>query len=1015
MKIFLSYGHDRNEELVIMIMADLERLGHDVWIDKKNIKCGDWREKITKGILDSDWMLSFLSKKSTNHRGVCLDELGIAINHNKAMIQTILVEGEEEVTVPNSISDIQWLDMRDWLKRKKENPAEFSVWYADKFAEIRRVLESETSQRFAGEIEVLKNALSPVFLDAFTTRLLEKGFVGRDWLEEDVENWLRVESSRAFILTGEPGIGKSAFAVRLAHFNKAKVLAAVFLRYDQAHSSDPRRVILTLAFQLASRLPDYRKLLIALVENQDYKKMSENELFDHLLSNPLRLCIRRDNGVVLIDALDESFPDGVGVAKILARHAQNLPTWLKIVATTRPEPKLLQILSELYPRVLAANDRRNQEDVALYLLKNLAGFNPSKKAIDAIVGRSDGNFLYAEKVVEMVHGQGLSFDRIDEFPHGLSGIYAQYFQRKYPDVDHYHANVSPALKVLLAAQEPLNRDELGECLGLSETATNRLLLGLGSLFPVAGGRVQSFHRSLAEWLTSSEKAGDYLVSLREGHSWLADIGWTKLKKLLEKDVVNPSLSYVLLFLGAHLYASSKNNVLEDMIFEIVKAMNRKNFIYGEILGKLIDYISTESDVSRENVFKNIIKNVAKNKNNFELIALLNSGATKLNRMGRSDLARFLHENIKIIMKRFKLKTVIELRTVINFHENAGVFYREIGEYNNAVESVKRAVFYGKELLKKDPLDMVSKIDVARSYNSLGIMIFEHINGGSDQAIESFQSALLILRDLDTEFPEHTEVQHLLSETYRYLGRLHQTQRNRSEERSMFNKSLAIRRSLVEKNPMRIEFQSELAHAIDIVGLIDKEENELGNALDLLKEALHIREYLVKADPNAVNRQFDLGVSHSNIAGVYCRKEDLFEAMKWLRSAIEIYSSLLKKDPSRVDFRRAFVLSQANAGRIYLKENNYVLAEHSLKKALEEYGALVLNNGASVEDLSSFALCHRQLAQVFFFNVNKGGAVEYNEKAIAIYEHILSKHQKRNDVRVELNCCYKNRKLMLELS
>jgi hypothetical protein len=40
LRIFLSYGHDANEELVSMIKADLEKRGHDVWFDKNENKFG---------------------------------------------------------------------------------------------------------------------------------------------------------------------------------------------------------------------------------------------------------------------------------------------------------------------------------------------------------------------------------------------------------------------------------------------------------------------------------------------------------------------------------------------------------------------------------------------------------------------------------------------------------------------------------------------------------------------------------------------------------------------------------------------------------------------------------------------------------------------------------------------------------------------------------------------------------------------------------------------------------------
>ena len=66
LRIFLSYGHDSNEDLVRRIKADLEKRGHDGWFDKNEIKFGDeWRRAIPDGILNSNRVLSFLSKHSS--------------------------------------------------------------------------------------------------------------------------------------------------------------------------------------------------------------------------------------------------------------------------------------------------------------------------------------------------------------------------------------------------------------------------------------------------------------------------------------------------------------------------------------------------------------------------------------------------------------------------------------------------------------------------------------------------------------------------------------------------------------------------------------------------------------------------------------------------------------------------------------------------------------------------------------------------------------------------------------
>ena len=104
LRIFLSYGHDANEELVRRIKADLVKRGHDVWFDKSEIKFGDeWRRAITDGILQSNRVLSLLSKHSTRDPGVRRDEIAIAIGVKGGNIQIFLVECEREVNPPQRL------------------------------------------------------------------------------------------------------------------------------------------------------------------------------------------------------------------------------------------------------------------------------------------------------------------------------------------------------------------------------------------------------------------------------------------------------------------------------------------------------------------------------------------------------------------------------------------------------------------------------------------------------------------------------------------------------------------------------------------------------------------------------------------------------------------------------------------------------------------------------------------------------------------------------------------------
>ena len=553
LKIFLSYGHDGNEELVRRIKADLEKRGHDVWFDKNEIKFGDnWRRSITDGILKSHRVLSFLSKHSTRDPGVCRDEIAIAIGVKGGNIQTILVESEQEVQPPVNIGHIQWLDMHDWKEQRARGEAAWEQWYQAKLAEIVRVVESDESRRFAGEIETLNGHLKPIKSEARICQLLSKGFYGRQWLFEAVEKWrnpkpgtrnskLETPRSRLFWIMGAPGVGKSAFAAQLTHTRGDTVIAAQFCEWDKPDHRNAPRVVRSLAFQLATRLPDYRKLLLTLPEIAELDRKDAAELFDYLLANPLRSVIHggRERYLIVIDALDEAGEAGRNpLVEMLARNAQRLPDWLGLVVTSRPEFDVKTPLQALHPFPLDTRSESNRADIRDYVRRELAtplqNRPDADRLVEQILKKSEGVFLYVERFCDDVQRSHLSLDRPEQFPQGLGGIFAQYFQRQFPDEEKYEKAIEPALGAILAAREPLPVEILQKLFGWRETQLRKWLRLLASFFPVTNeGRhevVKAYHKSLADWLEDEAKAGPFFVSVNEGHRTLAASGWTDCRK-----------------------------------------------------------------------------------------------------------------------------------------------------------------------------------------------------------------------------------------------------------------------------------------------------------------------------------------------------------------------------------------------------------------------------------------------------------------------------------------------------
>ncbi len=59
---------------------------------------------------------------------------------------------------------------------------------------------------------------------------LIKGFRGREWVFEEINRWLQQENNRFFLLTGEPGVGKSAIAAHL--IQTCKDIVAYFEKFS---------------------------------------------------------------------------------------------------------------------------------------------------------------------------------------------------------------------------------------------------------------------------------------------------------------------------------------------------------------------------------------------------------------------------------------------------------------------------------------------------------------------------------------------------------------------------------------------------------------------------------------------------------------------------------------------------------------------------------------------------------------------------------------------------------------
>ncbi|PXX15536.1 hypothetical protein C8R27_11075 [Nitrosomonas ureae] len=414
-----------------------------------------------------------------------------------------------------------------------------------------------------------------------------ENFIGRQWIFKEINKWItdKGDTRKVLLITGDPGIGKSAIVAHLINkliddqqnvrLNNKKienpVLACHFCRSGFENTLLPWEFIRNVTAMIRERFPEFMKQL------DDWDKFKTDYLSDpfsafrEILQNlpsstsyPDPETTSISNCYILIDALDEALTEknisskrnGQSIVDLLILALEFFPNWLRIVATTRKDNDVLNQFQELKPYFeLQANDQRNMADIKEYVehhLKSNPMFrqelvcighdaNPpmpiesfEERMIDKLVEYSEGNFLVVKliikEVLETINSgiqQTFSLSRINHWPVKLNGIYEASFQRRFGRCAENYSSAKIILEVICAAREPLKEVDLVNAVKLKVNAIEATLSLLKQFLTTRENSdiYAPFHKSITDWLLDPEttKNSDFRINKVDGEKLLADL------------------------------------------------------------------------------------------------------------------------------------------------------------------------------------------------------------------------------------------------------------------------------------------------------------------------------------------------------------------------------------------------------------------------------------------------------------------------------------------------------------
>ncbi|XP_028414388.1 uncharacterized protein LOC114537538 [Dendronephthya gigantea] len=333
----------------------------------------------------------------------------------------------------------------------------------------------------------------------------------RKWLFDKLSSWFVSKETRVMILTAGPGAGKSVLSGKIFELyrKRGQLAAHHFCDFRNSDYSNPHRILQSLASQMCDNVDGFLDKLTEILR-REHSRDSLSDAFRVLLNDPLHSLRRNDPMLIIVDALDESKTDMKSeFLELISEKFCELPDWIKIFISSRPELEVRKVLQHLQPLEIRPDDEDHNQDIEVFIrheLLNLLGHS-----IRSVISKCEGSFLYAYHLVHELREKGLGIepDLSDCIPSGIAGYYEKQFKRLKSRLqllmqDTFSSILKSFINVIAAAFVPLPLKILFTCMGLPwekfEIRTAIIDI-MSEILPVYDGCLTLYHKSLWDWMT----------------------------------------------------------------------------------------------------------------------------------------------------------------------------------------------------------------------------------------------------------------------------------------------------------------------------------------------------------------------------------------------------------------------------------------------------------------------------------------------------------------------------------
>ena len=239
----------------------------------------------------------------------------------------------------------------------------------------------------------------------------------RQWFFDQLSRWFDdKQQSRVMILTAGPGVGKSVLAAKVCEMyeKREKLAACHFCDFKNPDYSNPQRIVRSLFSQMCHNIKGFRDKLPEILQCERSSPDLLSDAFRVLLNDPLHALDRPEPVLIVIDGLDESKTDIKNeFLELISGKFPELPPWVKILITSRPELQVRNYLQHFNPVEIRPDDypHNHRNDIKHYITHFLP--DVAEDTLSSFILKCDGSFLYANYLVNELKEMDSGFLKLD--------------------------------------------------------------------------------------------------------------------------------------------------------------------------------------------------------------------------------------------------------------------------------------------------------------------------------------------------------------------------------------------------------------------------------------------------------------------------------------------------------------------------------------------------------------------------------------------------------------------------